>query len=99
MEELGASWRLQWRAAGLRELGGCSCEEEGRPEAKWELGRGRADAGGVKAAPRRVVACAIRALATRGHRRGHAARKLCQWSATEANVPDLIQFVRNAMTA
>ena len=49
MEELGASWRLQWRAAGLRELGGCSCEEEGRPEAKWELGRGRADAGDVKA--------------------------------------------------
>ena len=33
----------------LRELDGCGCEEEGRPEAKWELGRGRADAGDVKA--------------------------------------------------
>ena len=73
MEELGASWRLQWRAAGLRELGGCSCEEEGRPEAKWELGRGRADAGGVKAAPRRVVACADRPAATRGRFPRHAA--------------------------
>ena len=59
----------------------------------------QAEASGVKAAPRRIVACAIRALATRGHRRGHAARKLYRWSATEANVPDLFQFVRNAMAA
>jgi len=48
---------------------------------------------------RRVVACAVRALATRGRRRGHAAFALCRWSAIEANVPDLIQFVRNTMAA
>jgi len=48
---------LRWLLAG---------EEGGRGEAKMERGRGRADAGGVKAAPRRVVACADRALATRG---------------------------------
>ena len=49
----------------------------GRRSRKWEMKRGatRADAGGVKAAPRRGVACAVRALATRGRRRGHAACK------------------------
>ena len=79
---------LRWPLAG---------EEGGRGEAKMERGATRADAGGVKATPRRVVACTVRALATRGRHRGHAARKLCRWSATEANVPDLIQFIRNAM--
>jgi len=51
----------------------------GRRSRKWEMKRGatRANAGGVKAVPRRGVACAVRALATRGRRRGHAARKLC----------------------
>ena len=53
----------------------------------------RADAGGVKAAPRRGVACAVRALATRGRRRGHAARGLCRRSATER----AIQFRQNTM--
>ena len=43
----------------------------------------RADAGRVKAASRRVVACAIRALATRGHHRGHAALTFWRRSATE----------------
>ena len=52
--------RAAMATAELRALGGCCSEEERRPEAKWELGRGRADAGGVKAAPRRVVACADR---------------------------------------
>ena len=59
--------------AELRALGGCCSEEERRPEAKWELGRGRADVGGVKAAPRRVVACADRPAATRGRFPRHAA--------------------------
>ena len=52
---------------------------------KLKMGRGmaRAGAGGVKAAFRRVVACAIRALATRGRRRGHAALTFWRRSATE----------------
>ena len=85
--------------AELRELGGCCCEEERPRRSKWGHGTARADTGGVKAAPRRVVACAVYALATRGRRRGHAAFALCRWSAIEANVPDLIQFIRNAMAA
>ena len=51
MEELGASWRLQWRAAGLRELGGCGCEKEGRGSAKMGCGWVRAGAGDLKARP------------------------------------------------
>ena len=51
MEELGASWRLQWRAAGLRELGGCGCEKEGRGSAKMGCGWVRAGAGDLKAHP------------------------------------------------
>ena len=65
--------RVAMATAGLRELGGCCCEEERRLEAKWELGRGQADASGVKAAPRRVVACADRPAATRGRFPRHAA--------------------------
>ena len=60
--------------AGLRELGGCCCEEEKAPGAKWERGMARAGAGGDEGAPRRGVACAVRARATRDRRRGHAAR-------------------------
>ena len=83
MEWLGASLCTVMATAELRELG-CCCGEEERPEkAKRGRGTARAGAGGVKAAPRRIVACAIRALATRGHRRGHAARVLCRWSATD----------------
>ena len=48
---------LRWLLAG---------EEGGRGEAKMERGRGQADAGGVKATPRRVVAWLGRAEATRG---------------------------------
>ena len=59
--------------AELRALGGCCSEEERKPEAKWERGRGGADAGGVKAAPRRVVACADRPAAMRGRFPRHAA--------------------------
>jgi len=59
---------LRWLLAG---------EEGGRGEAKMERGRGRADAGGVKAVPRHVVACADRVLATCGRRRGHAATMFC----------------------
>ena len=40
-------------------------------------GATRANAGGVKAVPRHGVACAVRALATRGRRRGHAAAMFC----------------------
>ena len=62
---------------------------------KLKMGRGmaRAGAGGVKAAFRRVVAYAVRATATRGRRRGHAARGLCRRSATER----AIQFRQNTM--
>ena len=55
---------LRWLLAG---------EDEGRGEAKMERGATRAGAGGDEGAPRRGVACAVRALATRGRRRGHAA--------------------------
>ena len=83
MEWLGASLCTVMATAELRELG-CCCGEEERPEkAKRGRGTARAGAGGVKAVPRRGVACAIRALATRGRRRGHAARVLCRWSATD----------------
>ena len=51
----------------------------------------RADAGGVKAVPRRVVACAIRALATRGRRRGHAARGSCRCRPLKV----AIQFIQS----
>ena len=83
MEWLDASWRTVMATAELRELG-CCCGEEERPrQSKWGGGMARADAGGVKAAPRRVVACAVMALATRGRRRGHAAFALWRRSATE----------------
>ena len=48
---------LRWLLAG---------EEGGRGEAKMERGATRADVGGVKTAPRRVVAWLGRAEATRG---------------------------------
>ena len=67
-----AATAMAWRV-----LGGCAAVKKSRGEAKMERGRGRADAGGVKAAPRRVVACADRVLATRGRRRGHAAAMFC----------------------
>ena len=40
-------------------------------------------------APRRIVAWLGRAEATRGRRRGHAARGFCRWSATER----VVQFI------
>ena len=52
----------------------------------------RGDSGGRwrdEGAPRRCVACAVRATATRGRRRGHAARWFCRWSATER----VVQFI------
>jgi len=52
----------------------------------------RGDSGGRwrdEGAPRRVVAWLGRAEATRGRRRGHAARGFCRWSATER----VVQFV------
>ena len=69
---------LATATAGLRELGGCCCEEE-RPRQR-ENGV-RLSAGGRwrdEGALGRGVACAIRALATRGRRRGHAARGFCR---------------------
>ena len=65
---------LATATAGLREPGGCCCEEE-RPRQR-ENGV-RLSAGGrwrEEGALGRGVACADRALATRGRRRGHAAR-------------------------
>ena len=83
MEWLGASLCTVMATAELRELG-CCCGEEERPEkAKRGRGTARAGAGGVKAMPRHVVAYAIRALVTRGRRRGHAVRVLYRWSATD----------------
>ena len=49
-------------------------EEEGRGNEKWSVEGCRADAGGVKAMPRRGVACADRPAATRGHFPRHVAR-------------------------
>ena len=69
--------------AELRELGGCCCEEERPRRSKWGRGMARADAGRVKATPRHVVACAVRALAMRGRCRGHAAFALWRRSATD----------------
>ena len=45
-------------------------------------------------APRRGVACAVRALATRGRRRGHAARELCSGRPLKNG---RFSFVRNTM--
>ena len=58
---------------------GCSSGRGRRPgKAKGGRGTARTGAGGVKAAPRRIVACVIRALATRGRRRGHVVRRFCR---------------------
>ena len=66
--------RAAMATAELRALGGCCSGEEGMPEGKWERGATRAGAGGDEGAPRHGVACAVRALATRGHGDLHAAR-------------------------
>ena len=93
MEWLDASWRTVMATAELRELS-CCCGEEERPRrSKWGRGMARADAGGVKAAPRRVVVCAVRALVTRGRRRRHAAFALWRRSAT-----DRLDSVRSVAT-
>ena len=63
--------------------GGAADGEGGAGKLKMGRGMARAGAGGVKAAFRRVVAYAIRALATCGRRRGHTARRLYRWWATE----------------
>ena len=65
----------------------------GRRSRNWEKRRGvaRAGAGGDEGAPRRVVACADRALATRGRRRGHAARGFCR--CRPLNVCDSVDSV------
>ena len=89
MEWLGASLCTVMATTELRELGCCCGEEERLEKAKRGHGTARPGAGGVKAMPRRVVAYAIRALATRSRRRRHAARVLYRWSATD----DVDQFV------
>ena len=69
--------------AELRELGGCCCEEESPRQRENGV---RLSAGGRwrdEGAPRRVVACVVRALATRGRRRRHAAFTLWRRSATD----------------
>ena len=83
MEWLGASLCTVMATAELRELGCCCGEEERSEKAKRGRGTAREGAGGVKAAFRRIVAYAIRALATHGRRRGHAAHGSCRWSATD----------------
>ena len=60
---------LATATAGLREPGGCCCEEERPRRSKWRRGMARAGAGDVKATLRRVVAWLGRAEATRGRRR------------------------------
>ena len=83
MEWLGASLCMVMATAELRELG-CCCRKEERPEkAKRGRGTARAGAGGVKAAARHSVACAIRAFVMRGRRHGHTACVLYRWSATD----------------
>ena len=57
--------------AGMAAVAG---EEEGRGNEKWSVEGCRADAGGVKAVPRRGVACVDRLAATRGRFPRHAAR-------------------------
>ena len=84
---------LATATAGLRELGGCCCEEE-RPRQR-ENGV-RLSAGGRwrdEGALGRGVACAVRALATRGRHRGHAAAMFCAGRPLCRS----IQLVRNAM--
>ena len=54
-------------------LAGAADGEGGAGKLKMGRGMARAGAGGVKAVFRRVVACAIRALATRGRFPLHAA--------------------------
>jgi len=82
--------RTAMAMAELWALGGCCSGEERAPGAKWERGMARAGAGDVKAALGRGVAYADRALATRGRRRGHAARGFCRCRPLTL----AIQFVR-----
>ena len=63
---LGASLRTAMATAELQELGDCCYEEERPRRSKWGRGTARADAGGVKAAPRRIVAYADRLAVTHG---------------------------------
>ena len=76
------------------------CAAARREETKCENGA-LLSAGGrwsVEAALRRVVACAVRATATRGRRHGHAARRLCRWSATE-RLRSVRQLSKPSLTA
>ena len=67
----------------LRELGGSAvAKKEARKNKMRALGVA-GERWSVEAALRRVVAYAVRATATRSRRRGHAARGLYRWSATE----------------
>jgi len=58
-------------------------DEGGAGKLKMGRGMARAGAGGVKAAARHSVACAIRAFVMRGRRHGHTACVLYRWSATD----------------
>ena len=90
LEWLGASSRTVMATAEQRELG-CCCGDEERPRrSKWRRRMARAGAGGDEGALGHGVACADRALATRGRRRGHAARGLCRCRP----LTRAIQFVR-----
>ena len=53
--------RTAMAMAELWALGGCCSGEERAPGAKWERGMARAGAGGDEGAPRRGVACVVRA--------------------------------------
>ena len=70
-DELSSAMAPAALGAGMAAAAG---EEEGRGNEKWSVEGCRADAGGVKAAPRRVVACADRPAAMRGRFPRHAAR-------------------------
>ena len=78
--------------AELWELGGCCCEEERPRRSKWGRGTARADAGGVKAMPRCIVACADRPVVTRGRCWPPRGTQALSRSATE--LADLVRQSR-----
>ena len=79
--------------AEVQELGGCCCEEERPRRSKTGARLGAGGRWRVEGAPRRVVACADRPVATRGRFPRHAAAMLCAGRPLCRS----IQLVRNTM--
>ena len=80
---LVASLRTAMATAVLRELGGSAVGEEGGRENEMRALGIAGERWSVEAALWRVVACVVRATATRGHRGLHAAAMSWRRSATE----------------